>query len=317
MAEKEKKNEQLRSSRLHSRLSSPKQPENALKCPTCGNTTFYEDTVRGELVCRRCGTVIEEAPPIVPEWKEREAAGPSLGPTTRGKGLSTEIGGLAGVPLKERGKFLRLRAIDRWITRSRDKTMMTALSEIRRQTAYLALPISVQEEATALFDRLLSAGKVKGWSTEELVTGILFAVAKRRGYPRTIDEFAAASELSERDIRKAYRHVSRLLDMKITPARPEDYVSRFGTLLGLSGRVQGRANEILGKIPGEVALGKSPIGIAAAALYIASVLLNERRSEKDISEAIGISEPTIRLRVGEIVKALGMENEVQSKLEEK
>ena len=42
--------------------------------------------------------------------------------------------------------------------------------------------------------------------------------------------------------------------------------------------------------------GKHPMGLAASALYLASVDLDENRTQKDIADAAGITEVTIRNR---------------------
>ena len=42
--------------------------------------------------------------------------------------------------------------------------------------------------------------------------------------------------------------------------------------------------------------GKDPMGLAAAALYVACVMLGESKTQKDVAEAAGVTEVTIRNR---------------------
>ena len=46
--------------------------------------------------------------------------------------------------------------------------------------------------------------------------------------------------------------------------------------------------------------------MAAAALYIASVLLGERKTQRDVAEVAGVTEVTIRNRYKELTEQLEM-----------
>ncbi len=53
--------------------------------------------------------------------------------------------------------------------------------------------------------------------------------------------------------------------------------------------------------------GKDPMGLAAAALYIACVMCDEKRTQKMIADAAGVTEVTIRNRYKGLKEALGLE----------
>ena len=48
--------------------------------------------------------------------------------------------------------------------------------------------------------------------------------------------------------------------------------------------------------------GRGPTGVAAAASYIASVLVGERRTQREIAEIAKVTEVTIRNRYKELVE---------------
>ena len=52
--------------------------------------------------------------------------------------------------------------------------------------------------------------------------------------------------------------------------------------------------------------GRGPTGVAAAALYIASVLLGERKTQRDVADIAGVTEVTIRNRYKELTEQLEM-----------
>ena len=51
-------------------------------------------------------------------------------------------------------------------------------------------------------------------------------------------------------------------------------------------------------------MGKDPRGIAAAALYLACKIRDERCTQKDIAEAAGITEVTLRNRLKDLEKVI-------------
>jgi transcription initiation factor TFIIB len=57
----------------------------------------------------------------------------------------------------------------------------------------------------------------------------------------------------------------------------------------------------------ELASGRGPTGMAAAVLYIASVLCGERRTQREVAEVAGVTEVTIRNRYKELAEKLDIE----------
>ncbi len=301
-----------------------------LKCPECGGEEFIEDESRGELVCKKCGYVLEEEYiDTSPEWRAfdseqqatRTRTGAPITFTKHDKGISTEIGissaELYKVPARKRAQYYRMIKWNKRLTKSKDRNLSYSLSELARQISYLGLPKSVHEEVARLYEKAVDMGLVRGRSMESIITALIYAVAREKGTPRTLSELSAASGIEKREIGRAYRYIARALGIKILPAKPEDYIPRFASLLGLSGKVQARAREILKKaLDEDIVSGKGPTGIAAAALYIAAVLEGEKRTQRDIADIVGVTEVTIRNRYKDLVEKLGIEEEVEKKAQE-
>ena len=87
------------------------------------------------------------------------------------------------------------------------------------------------------------------------------------------------------------------LDFQMPISTPLTYVSKIAEKNGISGKTQGIAIAILREARQKrFSAGKDPMGLAAAALYIACVQNNERITQKDIAEAAGVTEVTVRNR---------------------
>ncbi|MBW6462393.1 MAG: transcription initiation factor IIB [DPANN group archaeon] len=304
--------------------------ESEKKCKECGFEKFTRDSTKGELICMRCGTMIDiNDVDSSPEWRafdveqqsKKTRTGAPITFTKHDKGFSTDIGNstaeLYKVPIKKRAQYYRLRKWNKRLTKSKDRNLSYSLSELVRQISYLGLNNSIHEEVARLYEKAVTMGLVRGRSMESIITALIYAIAREHGSPRTLAELSAASGIEKREIGRAYRYICRELNIRILPATSKEYIPRFGSLLGLSGNVHAKAKEILSKAADEdIISGKGPTGIAASALYIAAVLCGEKRTQRDIADVVGVTEVTIRNRYKDLVEKLGIKEEVEKKAAE-
>ncbi|MFT4892763.1 MAG: transcription initiation factor TFIIB [Candidatus Nanohaloarchaea archaeon] len=309
------------------RREEAEEGDTVLTCPECGAQRFEENSAQGELTCVECGLVIEEDRiDESAEWRafneqEREKkarAGQPLTYTKHDMGVSTEIGQGSGelykVSGKKRAQYYRLRKWHKRLTKSKDRNLGFALSELNSMVSNLNLPESVHEEVARLYEKAVDQGLVRGRSMESIISALLYIVARKQGTPRTLDEISDASGIEKREIGRAYRYVARELGLRILPAKPQDYVPRFAGKLQLSGEVQARARNILKEArERDLLSGKGPTGLAAAALYIAAVLEGEKRTQREVADVVGVTEVTIRNRYKELAEKLGLEEELEEK----
>jgi transcription initiation factor TFIIB len=300
------------------------------KCPECGSTHFSEDETRGENVCAKCGLVLEEAmTDTSPEWRafdeeqrsKRARAGAPLTFAKHDKGLTTEIGRGRGelfkVTPEKRAQYYRLTKWQKRLVESKDRNLSFALSELQRLVSFLGLPRGVHEEVAKKYEQAVDRGLVRGRSMESVIAALLYAVTRELGTPRTLEEIAEASGVERREIGRTYRYISRELRLRILPAPPVDYIPRFASMLGLTDKVQARAIRLLKQaMRSEATAGKGPTGVAAAALYIAALYEGEKKTQREIADAIGVTEVTIRNRFKELVEKLGIEEEIEKKVKE-
>ncbi|WP_225334605.1 transcription initiation factor IIB [Halomicrobium urmianum] len=302
------------------------EQEEELVCPECGGD-LVSDEERGETVCEECGLVVEEDEiDPGPEWrafdsKEKDEKSRVGAPTTNmmhDKGLSTNIGWQDkdaygnSLSSRQREKMQRLRTWnERFRTRdSKERNLKQALGEIDRMASALGLPENVRETASVIYRRALDEDLLPGRSIEGVATASLYAAARQAGTPRSLDELTAVSRVDKDEIARTYRYVVRELGLEIQPADPESYVPRFSSDLELSDEVERRARQLLQNAKDQgVHSGKSPVGLAAAAVYAASLLTNEKVTQSQVSEVANISEVTIRNRYHELLEA---EEDIQS-----
>lgn len=282
------------------------------KCPECESTDLEFDESRGEVSCRECDSVFKEDKiDRGPEWRafnsqemqDKSRVGAPTTKTMHDKGLTTKIdwkdrdsGGRSLSPQK-RNQMKRLRKRNkRSKTKDpKDKNLQFALSEIDRMCNGLGLPENVKEISSAIYRRALDEDLIRGRSIESVAASAIYIAAKERNIPRSLDEVTKVSRIEEKKIGRAKRHISRELDLKVEPSDPKNYVPRFCSNLGLSKKVENMANELIDEAVDKGLLsGKSPTGFAAAAIYTASLMNNEDKTQREVAEEAGVTEVTIR-----------------------
>jgi transcription initiation factor TFIIB len=292
------------------------------QCPECGSNHLSKDYSRAELVCRNCGFVLDEN--MIdqgPEWRafdseqreKRARTGAPMTYTIHDKGLSTMIGWKnrdsygKSIPTRNRAQIYRLR---KWARRIRisnatEKSLAIAFSELDRMASSIGLPRTVRETAAMIYRKAALKKLVRGRSVEGVITAALYAACRQCHVPRTLDEISRIAHISKKEIGRTYRYVSRELGLKLLPTSPEDYISRFCSELKLSGDVRAKTVEILQEAARrELTSGRGPTGMAAASLYIASVLCGERRTQREVANVAGVTEVTIRNRYKELTQKL-------------
>ena len=294
------------------------------KCRECGSKSLKKDSTRAEIICNDCGMVLEESiAQEGPEWRafdseqrnSRARTGAPLKYMSPNKGLVTEIdqynrdvrGGK--IAPAQQAQLYRMR---KWhkrasISNSMERNLAIALTELNRVASHLGLQESIRESSAFLYRQCVEKGLIRGRQIESVVSAVVYAICRQYGIPRTLDEIANVAEIPKKEIGRTYRLITQELELKIPLTNPRFYITRFITSLKLSGATQEKSIEILSKAMEKGLIsGRGPMGVAAAAVYIASVITNERRTQKEVADVAGVTEVTIRNRYRELKKALGL-----------
>lgn len=293
------------------------------RCPECDGETFYADDVRGEMVCDDCGYIImdglidrgAEWTAFSQEEKEQHSrVGAPLTETVHDRGLTTQIhwrdidANGRSLSSKKRKKMQRLR---KWQKRIRtigagERNLQHALVEIQRMASALSLPQPVRETAAVTYREALAADLIQGRSIEAVAASSLYVACRKAEIPRSLDEFDDVARVDRTEIGRTYRYLASELEIEMKPVDPKLFVPRFCSELELDGTVQRTAINILEQIMNEkLHSGKSPTGLAAAAIYTAASRNDNERTKSEIAEVAQVAEVTIRKRHQEQLSVIG------------
>jgi len=298
------------------------EEESTHQCPECDSGNIITD--QGERICEDCGLVLDDAQiDRGPEWRafnsnerdEKSRVGAPTTQTMHDKGLTTQIDWKdkdaygQSLDSRKRNRMQRLRT---WQERIRTKdagerNLQFALSEIDRMASALGVPRSVREVASVIYRRALNEDLIRGRSIEGVATACLYAACRKEGIPRTLEEVTDVSRIDQKEIGRTYRYTSRELKLEIQPTDPKEYLPRFASELDLPEEVTSKAREIVDTSAEQGLLsGKSPSGFAAAAIYAASLLCNEKKTQSEVADVAQVTEVTIRNRYQEQIEAMGL-----------
>jgi transcription initiation factor TFIIB len=259
-----------------------------------------------------------------PEWRnfnngqndKRSRIGAPLTLTIHDKGLSTVIDWRDkdshgnSLTLRKKIQIYRLR---KWQQRARisnayERNLIFALSEIERMISQLALPRNVQETSALIYRKAVENQLVRGRSIESMTGAVIYIACRQCNVPITLDDISKVCRASKKEIARSYRFLLNELMLKISPIDPTNYVPRIITKLNLDGLVQKKSIEIIKTMEkARLISGKGPMGIAAAAVYIASVIMDKKRTQRDIANIAEVTEVTLRHRYKEILENIDLE----------
>jgi len=185
---------------------------------------------------------------------------------------------------------------------------LTDSGELDRLSGKVSVSSSIKEQAAVVYRKALDKGLVRGRSISGVAAASLYAACRKNGTPRTLREIAEASLVDRKDVARCYRLLLQELDFHMPIADPLTYVSKIAEKNGISGKTQGAAIALLREARRKrVTAGKDPMGMASAVLYIACLQNNEKITQKDIAEAAGVTEVTVRNRYKGLKRQLNIE----------
>lgn len=295
------------------------------RCPECGSIDITYNPRLGEIICNSCGLVIEEEmvdsgvdlSGKFDKSKKKGRGGAPISMQKFDKGLITNVGEISDIYRLEPGqtrKFLRLKKWQERVSTSIERNLRLAMAELRVTASYLNLPNVVKDESARIYNFVLQRGLVRGRSMESVIAACLYTACRSYSIPRTLDEMAIASDVERKEIGRTYRFIIRKLGIKIKQSSPKDYISRFASVLKLSPKTQNEALRILNRADEvELTSGRGPAGISAAALYVAALINDEKKTQREVADIAGITEVTIRNRYKELIEKLELGDKIKQK----
>ncbi|PIK46502.1 putative transcription initiation factor IIB [Apostichopus japonicus] len=274
-----------------------------VSCPQHPNANLIEDCHAGDMICPECGLVVaDRVIDVGSEWRtfsndksltDPSRVGAAENSLLSGSDLTTLIGkpsGLAGFNEDGTLKYSSKRQVS-----TKDRVLLNAFREIANMADRINLPKTLIDRTNALFKKVNDQKNLRGRSYNAIAAACLYIACRQEGVPRTFKEICAVCSVSKKEIGRCFKLILRALETNVELIKTGDFMSRFCTNLSLPPPVKKAATHIAKKaVDMDLVSGRSPISVAAAAIYMASQASDQKRSQKEIGDIAGVADVTIR-----------------------
>lgn len=308
---------------ISEKQSNIKQQCTEIFCSLCSNRNnerrIVTDPISGEIICQNCGQVVSGKELLAsPEWRVADAderehsrirAGMPRSLARHDMGLATKIGPMdkdaRGHPL-DTDMSSRMERLRTWDARVHAdslnyKNLQPAFSKLLTLKDKLGLSDAVVEKTAYIYRKAQEKGLVQGRTISAVIAAALYGVIKEMGVSRTLNEISEASNIKRKELAKAYRLIVFQLDLKLPPIDPMKYIAKVANKAKLSEKTKRQAIDIMYDLAKRgITAGKDPSSLAATVLYLASRYTGETVTQKDLAEASGKSEVTLRMRLKDL-----------------
>lgn len=293
-------------------------------CSECDSVDTILDPTRGEKVCANCGLVFEDK--IIDQgqdWRaynsqehgDRARSGSPANSMIADYGLRTHFSNISydangsRLSSEKRFEFTRLSRLDNRSRQGEIRNLRIALKELQRIKSQLELPEGVGQSASLIYRKALKQDLVRGRSIDGIIAASVYLACRTSNIPMTLKDIQPACiNISPKELGRSVRILLR--DLKLKPANSNfiSLVYRLAEQLDLNMDARTLAVEIILKAKtAGITVGKNPMSIAAAALYIAGVQTGQRKTQLDMAAASKTTPVTIRNRFKELTEVLKLE----------
>lgn len=215
-----------------------------------------------------------------------------------------------------------------------NKTLLQAFKQIGAYCDAYGIPPVVSDGAKHIFKDADESKLFRGKSQEAIIAGCIFIACRRNGVARSFQEIFQLTRVSKKEIGRTFKLLEKFLmnqdknkkssgltangefvisftmtiidigSQGVTAAdtyqatalsNPSDLCARYCSMLHLDQRCTNVAIAIASKMFSVGALaGRSPLSCAGACIYMASCLMGQARTPKQIGDVARVTDSTIR-----------------------
>lgn len=264
------------------------------QCRRCKGALINTDT---EIVCSKCGFVQEERfEDNTYDYDERVGAPRTNLYHDTSSVISNKVTDASGKRISNQTNIKRMRIWDNRIRSAPNRNTQRAMTEISRLGDVLKVPDNIKQRAAEIYVECEKRRLLRGRTIDVFAVACLYASCRESNIPKTLQSFVTETYARRTDITSYYRLILKSIDIKPAIQTPVLYIGKIASNVNppISQPVQRFAQKIIDTYDGIA--GKDPIGLAAAALYIACVIKGIHITQKKIAVASDVTEVTIRNR---------------------
>lgn len=252
-------------------------------CPTCGSSDTDEEVIDSKSVCDDCGLVFNQNEPPT----EHEALGDPKSET-------------ADIALNQKERTWD--SIAR-ITNGTEKRLSEAFDRIESLAVRLGLPEDIRRQAAELYAAACREGLTIGRPADTMVAATVVLASRELQRPVPVGVVVEAAGVKRRGLLRLVRSLSIELDRDSVLCTSVHYLPYLAEALGCDQYVVDGATDILDATKeGIFGPGVSRVGVAAAAIYLAS---DGSMTQCEVARSAALTTETVRVRLRDFRESSG------------
>jgi len=273
-------------------------------CKFHPSAVLIEDYRAGDQICSECGLVVgDRVIDVGSEWRtfSSETGGEDksrVGATENtllSSDLSTLIGPSPGGSYSKNPSYATTGNRSSRPQGNSDKALKDAFMIMSDMADKINLPRNITDRANALFKAVYEGRRLRGRSNAAIAAACVYIACRQEQVPRTFKEIVAVCTVNKKEIGRVFKLILKCHDTNVDLITTGDFMSRFCGTLSLARNIQMAATCIAKRaVDMDIVPGRSPISVAAAAMYMASQASSDKRTQKEIADIAGVADVTIR-----------------------
>jgi len=189
-----------------------------------------------------------------------------------------------------------------------NKALTDAFTQIQQFCDSIELPITIATNTKALYRITYDSREFKGKGQDAVIAGCLFIACRQHNVPRTFKEIVNLTKVPKKDIGRIFKLLEKFfknskhtadgpkINYQVTQTtEPKELCGRICNLLGVSKAIAIMSSECAAiLIENNKLSGRSPLSVASLAVYIVTNAMGMTTSAKQVGEAAGISDGTVK-----------------------
>lgn len=178
-----------------------------------------------------------------------------------------------------------------------DRNLIQVFTELGKLKDKLSLSDAIIEKTAYIYRKAREKKMIRGRSIYSMLAAAIYLACREMEAPRSLNDIAEVTNVRRKDVSRGYRLLIEL-GIEVPSIDPMKCIAKIANKAKASEKSKRRAIEIMNDlIKKEISAGKLPMGLAASVLYISCLNNGENKTQKDIADAAGATEVTLRNRL--------------------
>jgi transcription initiation factor TFIIB len=182
-----------------------------------------------------------------------------------------------------------------------ERNLMRAFNELDRVKNKLGLSDAIIEKTAYIYRKAQEKQLSRGRSVSAILAAAVYIACREMGASRTLADIATAMDVKRKIISRSHRILINELDINVPPVDLVKCIARIANKMNIDEKTKRMAmHTMVDLVDREISTGKSPMGLAASVLYTSCIRNDENTTQKNVAEAAGVTEVTIRNRIKDL-----------------